>query len=219
MNVFDILGPVMIGPSSSHTAGADRIGKLARELLGAPPVKAEILLSGSFARTYKGHGTDRALIAGIMGFDPDDIRLREAPRLAAEAGISVTVSTGDIENAHPNTAKIHLWAADGNEIVVIGSSIGGGNVLVTEVNGMSVSITGQYTTLIVLHEDRPGVIAEVSEVLAAAGVNIADFRVSRKVKGGDAVMTIETDGCCGQDLNRVIARLPGIYSSTMIKPL
>ena len=216
MNVFDILGPVMIGPSSSHTAGAARIGRITLALLGAPAVKADIFLHGSFAKTYKGHGTDKALIAGIMGMSTDDSRIRRAPELAREQGLAVTITTGDIDGAHPNTARVALTDADGNRVSLLGSSIGGGNILVTEVNGMEVSITGQHTTLIVLHRDAPGTIAAVTEVMAEAGVNICNFRLSRQQKGGDAVMTIEIDGSFGPELNQV---LPNVFSSTMLQPI
>ena len=219
MNVFDILGPVMIGPSSSHTAGAARIGRITLALLGAPAVKADIFLHGSFAKTYKGHGTDKALIAGIMGMSTDDSRIRRAPELAREHGLAVTITTGDIDGAHPNTARVALTDADGNRVSLLGSSIGGGNILVTEVNGMEVSITGQHTTLIVLHRDAPGTIAAVTEVMAEAGVNICNFRLSRQQKGGDAVMTIEIDGSFGPELNQKIKVLPNVFSSTMLQPI
>ena len=219
MNVFDILGPVMIGPSSSHTAGAARIGRITLALLGAPAVKADIFLHGSFAKTYKGHGTDKALIAGIMGMSTDDSRIRRAPELAREQGLAVTITTGDIDGAHPNTARVALTDADGNRVSLLGSSIGGGNILVTEVNGMEVSITGQHTTLIVLHRDAPGTIAAVTEVMAEAGVNICNFRLSRQQKGGDAVMAIEIDGSFGQELNQKIKVLPNVFSSTMLQPI
>ena len=219
MNVFDILGPVMIGPSSSHTAGAARIGRITLALLGAPAVKADIFLHGSFAKTYKGHGTDKALIAGIMGMSTDDSRIRRAPELAREQGLAVTITTGDIDGAHPNTARVALTDADGNRVSLLGSSIGGGNILVTEVNGMEVSITGQHTTLIVLHRDAPGTIAAVTEVMAEAGVNICNFRLSRQQKGGDAVMTIEIDGRFGPELNQKIKVLPNVFSSTMLQPI
>lgn len=219
MNVFDILGPVMIGPSSSHTAGAARIGRITLALLGAPAVKADIFLHGSFAKTYKGHGTDKALIAGIMGMSTDDSRIRRAPELAREQGLAVTKTTGDIDGAHPNTARVALTDADGNRVSLLGSSIGGGNILVTEVNGMEVSITGQHTTLIVLHRDAPGTIAAVTEVMAEAGVNICNFRLSRQQKGGDAVMTIEIDGSFGPELNQKIKVLPNVFSSTMLQPI
>ena len=202
MNVFDILGPVMIGPSSSHTAGAARIGRITLALLGAPAVKADIFLHGSFAKTYKGHGTDKALIAGIMGMATDDSRIRRAPELAREQGLEVSITTGDIDGAHPNTARVTLTDVTGNTVSLLGSSIGGGNIFVKEVNGMEVSITGQHTTLIVLHRDAPGTIAAVTEVMADAGVNICNFRLSRQSRGGEAVMTIEIDGSFGPELRK-----------------
>lgn len=219
MNVFDILGPVMIGPSSSHTAGAARIGRITLALLGAPAVKADIFLHGSFAKTYKGHGTDKALVAGIMGMSTDDADIRRAPELAKERGLQVAITTGNIDGAHPNTAKVTLTDARGNSVSLLGSSIGGGNILVREVNGMEVSITGQRTTLIVLHKDAPGTIASVTEVMADAGVNICNFRLSRQHKGGEAVMTIEIDGSFGSELNDRIKVLPNIFSSTMLQPI
>lgn len=219
MNVFDILGPVMIGPSSSHTAGAARIGRITLALLGAPAVRADILLHGSFAKTYKGHGTDKALIAGVMGMSTDDGRIRRALELAQEQGLQVTITESEIDGSHPNTARVTLADAKGRTVTLLGSSIGGGNILVTEINGMGVSITGQYTTLIVLHRDAPGTIASVTEVMADAGVNICNFRLSRQQRGGQAVMTIEIDGSFGPELNKTIQTLPNIFSSTMLQPI
>lgn len=219
MNVFDILGPVMIGPSSSHTAGAARIGLITRALLGKPAVKAHIFLHGSFAKTYKGHGTDKALIAGILGMQTDDERIRFSLEIAKKEGLEIEIETGELEDAHPNTAEIVLTAADGQSVSLRGSSIGGGNIVVTQVNGMEVSLTGQHTTLIVLHRDAPGTIASVTELMAEHGVNICNFRLSRKTKGGQAVMTIEIDGNFGQELNDAINDLPNIFSSTMIQPI
>ncbi|MGI5977239.1 MAG: L-serine ammonia-lyase, iron-sulfur-dependent subunit beta [Candidatus Limivicinus sp.] len=219
LNAFDILGPVMIGPSSSHTAGAARIGRIAWALLGSEAVKADILLYGSFAKTYKGHGTDKALLAGIMGMETDDIRIRNAPQIARERGIAVTIRTSDLETAHPNTARITLTDAEGSTVSILGSSIGGGNILVTEVNGMDVSITGQQTTMFVLHQDKPGLIAAVTEVLYSAGVNICNFRLSRRRRGGQAVMTIELEGSFNPELNEKIKRLPYVFSSTMLRPV
>ena len=216
LNVFDIVGPVMIGPSSSHTAGAVRIGRVARALLGCEPVNAQILLHGSFAKTYKGHGTDKALIAGIMGMATDDERIRFSPRLAEEAGLSVSILPTEIDGAHPNTALITLADATGRTVSVQGASVGGGNILVTRVNGMEVHISGQYNTLIVLHQDTPGIIAAVTELLAESQVNICNFRLSRQKKGGVAVMTIEMDGGLDPALNGRIEALPHILSSTML---
>lgn len=219
MNVFDIVGPIMIGPSSSHTAGAARIGLVARALLGAQPVSAQIFLHGSFAKTYRGHGTDKALVAGILGMKPDDMRLRDSLTLAKEAGMSVTITPTTIENAHPNTALIVLTDAAGRTVRVQGASVGGGNILVTRVNEMAVEITGQDTTLIVLHRDAPGTIAAVTEEMGQHGVNICNFRLSRVQKGGMAVMTIEVDGSLDASVNAQIEKLPNVISSTLLAPM
>lgn len=219
MNVFDIVGPVMVGPSSSHTAGAARIGLVARALLGGEPVRADILLHGSFAKTWRGHGTDKALVAGILGLAPQDERLRESLTLAEAAGLAVTLREGELENAHPNTALVTLTDADGRTVSVQGASVGGGNILITKVNGMEVAVTGQYTALIVLHRDAPGTIAAVTEELGAHGVNICNFRLSRSEKGGAAVMTIEMDGSPEASLNDRVAGLPNVVSSTMLRPV
>ena len=219
MNVFDILGPVMIGPSSSHTAGAARLGLVALKLLGEPVLKAQILFHGSFAKTYKGHGTDKAVIAGIMGMATDDSRIRHAPEIAKEQGIDISISTAEFDGAHPNTAQITLTGVKGNTVSMMGCSVGGGNILVTKVNGLDVSLTGQYVTLIVLHKDTQGVIAAVTEVLSEAGVNICNFKLSRQHKGGNAVMTIELEGDFNQELNDRIQTLPNIISSTMLLPV
>lgn len=219
MNVFDIVGPVMVGPSSSHTAGAARIGLVARALLGGEPVRADILLHGSFAKTWRGHGTDKALVAGILGLAPQDERLRESLTLAEAVGLAVTLREGELENAHPNTARITLTDADGRTVSVQGASVGGGNILITRVNGMEVAVTGQYTALIVLHRDAPGTIAAVTEELGAHGVNICNFRLSRSEKGGAAVMTIEMDGSPEASLNDRVAGLPNVVSSTMLRPV
>lgn len=218
MNVFDMIGPVMIGPSSSHTAGAARIGYIASLLLGEAPVRADILLHGSFARTYKGHGTDKALIAGILGMRPDDGRIRYSPELARQQGLAVTLAPGQIEGAHPNTALITLWGKSGKQISVQGASIGGGSVRITQVNGMAVEITGQHITFIVLHRDAPGTIAAVTEMMAQQQVNICSFHLSRLEKGGTACMTIEVDGQIDPRLNDAIGRLPNILSSTVLVP-
>ena len=219
MNVFDIMGPVMIGPSSSHTEGAARIGLIARSLLEEAPVEVHILLHGSFAKTYKGHGTDKAIIAGILGMQADDSRIRFSPEIAGQEGIQVEITEGEIENAHPNTAEIVLKGKSGKKVSLRGSSVGGGNILVTRLNGMEVSLTGQNATLIILHKDAPGTIASVTDIISDYGANICNFRLARKSKGGQAVMTIETDGNFKEDLNEKIKKLPNIYSSTILLPI
>lgn len=218
MNVFDIIGPVMIGPSSSHTAGAARIGYIARQLLQARPVAARIVLYGSFAKTYKGHGTDKALIAGILGMEPDDARLRFSPRIAAEEGLAVTLDTAEDTDLHPNTAVITLTDEQGNAMTVRGASIGGGNIVIDAINGMPVRISGQHPSLIVQHRDRPGVIAEVTDLLADRGVNICNFSLSRRQKGGEAVMTIEMDGGLDEALADRVRALPDVMLCVTLLP-
>lgn len=217
MNVFDILGPVMIGPSSSHTAGAARIGLMTRALLGKTPVKAHIFLHGSFAKTYKGHGTDKALVAGILGMQTDDERIRFSLDVAKKEGLEIQIETGELEDTHPNTAEITLTAADGKRCLFGAAVLGGGNILITRVNGMEVALTGQNPALIVLHKDAPGTIAAVTELMAEYGVNICNFHLARETKGGLAVMTIESDSHFVPELNEKINRLENIYSSTMLE--
>ena len=217
--VLDIIGPVMIGPSSSHTAGACRLGRVACLLLGESAARARITLYGSFAKTYRGHGTDRALVAGIMGMATDDARLREALAIARERGLAVAFETDAGEGLHPNTARIELTAASGAHVELLGSSVGGGAILVTEIDGMAVNITGQRFTFVVLHTDEPGLIAAVTDVLAESGANICDFRLARVRKGGDAVMSIEVEGNVDARANKRIQRLRGVTSSIVIEPV
>jgi L-serine dehydratase len=219
MNVFDIIGPVMIGPSSSHTAGAVRLGQLARKILGERAVKADIQLSGSFAQTYRGHGTDKALIAGIMGMFSDDERIRNSLDIAAEEGLEFSFRPQDIPGTHPNTARIILTGENGAGCEIQGASIGGGNILVTEINGMAVSVTGQYNTLLILHHDKPGTIATVTNFMAYSGINIGNFRLSRPKKGGEAVMTIEVDGDVPEDLIHSLRILPNIINVILIREI
>ncbi len=197
MNVFDIIGPVMIGPSSSHTAGAVRLGRVANKVMNSKkPKEVRIELSGSFAKTYKGHGTDRALLAGIMGYKSYSDEIRDALQIATDRGIHYEFIPTEIPGAHPNTARIYVKAEDGSECTVQGASIGGGNIRVDYINGMKVDFTGEHNTILVLHEDRPGVIAAVTNLMREkySTVNIGNFRLSRPVKGGHAMMTIEIDG-------------------------
>lgn len=219
MNVFDIIGPVMIGPSSSHTAGAVRLGRVAGKILEEKAVRADIRLSGSFAQTYRGHGTDKALIAGIMGMHSDDERIRRSLALAEEEGLVYSFTAEDIRDAHPNTARIHLKGENGAECTIQGASIGGGNILITEIDGMEVSFTGQYNTLMVLHYDKPGTIAAVTNFMAYSGTNIGNFRLARKKKGGEAVMTIEVDGDVEESLIQSLRILPNVINVILIKAI
>ena len=206
--VFDIVGPVMIGPSSSHTAGAVRLGLMARKILGEPAVRADINLHGSFAQTYRGHGTDKALIAGILGFAPDDERIREALQLAEEQGISYRFQKVNLEQAHPNTAVIHLTGASGRTARVRGSSVGGGNIRIRNIDGYEVELTGTYPALITINHDRPGIITKVTQILARYEYNIAFMRVSRHSRGEMAMMILELDEPLDED---VVAECCEVY--------
>ncbi len=191
--LFDIAGPIMVGPSSSHTAGAVRLGAMARIILGERPAEARIKLHGSFAQTYRGHGTDKALIGGLLGFAPDDERIKSALTLAAGHGLKYAFSTVDLPDVHPNTALIELTGVSGQTRQVTGASVGGGNILITRIDGYPVRVTGRYHTLITIHDDKPGVIATVTRKLADEGVNIAFMQVSRQERGEEALMVIEAD--------------------------
>lgn len=191
--VFDIVGPIMIGPSSSHTAGAVRLGLMARKILGEKVLKAGIQLHGSFAQTYRGHGTDKALIAGILGFAPDDERIVSALNIAKNQGVAYSFQTIKLEDAHPNTAIIHLTGETGRVAKVCGASVGGGNIMITNINGYAVELTGEYPALITIHHDKPGVITQVTQILARYAMNIAFMRVSRQNRGESAMMIMELD--------------------------
>lgn len=221
MNVFDIIGPIMIGPSSSHTAGAVRLGGVARKILQQEPVEAIIELSGSFAKTYKGHGTDKALLAGIMGFASNSVEIKDAFKLADEKGIKYSFIPVEIPDAHPNTARMSLKAENGASCVVIGSSIGGGNIRVDYVNGMRVDFTGERNTILVMHKDRPGLIASVTNLMADKyrDVNIGNFRLSRPVRGGEAVMTIEIDGMPPEGMIEEIRNLADVMNVILMRAL
>ncbi len=211
-SIFDIVGPVMIGPSSSHTAGAVRLGNLARAIFGEQPSHATVLLHGSFASTGRGHGTDLAIVAGLLGFAPDDPRIRHALAFAEEAGMEVEFGTAELGDVHPNTAVLDLTAPDGRSMRVIGSSLGGGDVVVTDIDGFDVEATGELPMLVVEHEDKPGEIAAVSSILAENGVNIAAMRVSREARGGTALMLIETDAVVDAATVERVCAAPAIHS-------
>jgi L-serine dehydratase len=195
VSLFDILGPTMVGPSSSHTAGACRLGLMARAILGAAPRRATLRLHGSFAATGEGHGTHRALVGGLIGLAPDDLRLREAYDHAREAGLEWTFESVDLgEDAHPNTALIRVEGeGEGEAVEVRGASVGGGRIEVTEVDGFQVSLGGGYHTVVLLAHDQPGTIAAVAGILSSHGVNLATMRVDRTGRHQDALMTIEAD--------------------------
>ena len=217
MNLFDILGPVMVGPSSSHTAGAVRLGRTARRLLGeGTPRSAAITLYGSFAATGHGHGTDRALIAGLLGFQPDDERIAHSFDRAHDAGMAFTFTLSRTAEEHPNAARIDLVGESGKTISMIGCSPGGRRIMVIEMNGLRANFSGDLPTLIVQNVDQPGHVSEVTSMLAHKGVNIATMQLYRDYPGGNAVMIIETDKAVPQEGLTWLERSEGITRVTFI---
>ena len=216
MRLFDVLGPVMTGPSSSHTAGAVRIGSTARRLLGEQPAQAEILLYGSFAATGRGHGTDRALVAGLLGMQPDDDRIPNSFALAKASGLHYKIGSINLRGAHPNTAVLRLVGVSGRKLEVVGSSIGGGRINICQIDGITTNFGGDHNTLIVHNQDTPGHVAEVTTALAQRGINIATMQLYRSTAGGYAVMVLE----CDQPLpDALIAELRGMQGIVKVTGL
>lgn len=210
IGIFDVLGPIMIGPSSSHTAGAARLGKIARTIVNKPIKDVTFLLHGSFKETYKGHGTDRALVAGILGMMPDDERLRDALLIAEKEGLEVHFLPADLGQVHPNTVKILMTDCDDINWEVLGSSIGGGLVEIYEINGNKVKITGEYPTIITCHDDIPGTVSKVSTLFYDNDINIAHMTLVRSQKGKDATMTFEVDNNVSEELIAAIKAVEGV---------
>ena len=209
----------MVGPSSSHTAGAVRIGLVARKLLARPPIRAELLLHGSFAATGRGHGTDRALVAGLLGFEPDDTRIPDSFAYAKKAGLDFHFDTVQLRDAHPNSVLLRLWAEpDGKPMEVIGASIGGGRIEIREFNGIKLRFSAEAPTLIVKNRDNPGSVADVSYLISRRNINIATFQVNRSSRGGEAVMVIECDTPIRQELITAIRSMPDIVDAVGINP-
>ena len=214
MDIFDILGPVMIGPSSSHTAGAARIGYMARTLLAEEPEKAVIHLYGSFADTGPGHGTDRALVAGLLGCKPDDQRIPFAFDEARKAGLEFFIDEVDLREAHPNTAIIDVTGKGGKHLVLEAASLGGGRIRVSKIDGVDVSFTGEYNTLIIRNRDENGVLAAVTTILNQLRINVANMSMFRSRRGGDALMIIETDQHIKPHQVTFLSDLEGVLSVT-----
>lgn len=216
MNLFDIMGPIMVGPSSSHTAGAARMGRIARHLLGVPPQRAEILLHGSFAATGTGHGTDRALVAGLLDLAPDDVRLPASFQMAQEAGMEVVFGKTVLRDAHPNTALLKLSGPEGRAVEVQASSLGGGRVRVDAIDGLAASFSGELPTLVIRNLDTPGHVSRVSAILSRQMVNIATMQLYRDKRGGLAVMVIESDQPIGNEVVEDLRGQPGIVRVTYL---
>ena len=214
LDIFDILGPIMVGPSSSHTAGAVRIGNIARTLLGNEPVEAKLLLQCSFAETGRRHGTDRALVAGLLGMQPDDLDIPNSFALARERGLHFTFGEVQLREAHPNTVVLDLTGQGGEHLKVQACSIGGGRSQVDKLDDVPVGFTGEYNTLIIYNQDDCGYVSEVSKALSQAQVNIANMRLRRQGKGGLAIMVIEVDQKIPQSVITSLRKLEGIRKAT-----
>lgn len=216
VSLLDIIGPVMVGPSSSHTAGACRLGLLARGLVGGTPHTALIELHGSFARTGEGHGTDKALVAGMLGFRPDDERIRTALQIAEEEGLDYRFEKTTLsDSAHPNTVRMNLERGD-VKAYLVGSSLGAGRVLVTEIDGYPVEVTGNFHTIALVAEDKKGSVARITSILADHEINIATLRLTRKQRGGDAFMVIECDDSPGEGVRDELRSLDWVRWATRL---
>lgn len=214
--VFDLIGPVMVGPSSSHTAGANRIGYISKHIIGEDIEDVTFYLHGSFAKTHKGHGTDKALLAGILGCLPDDEKIRDAFELANQEGLTYHFEEVDLGDVHPNTTKIVAKTKTNHTWTIVGSSIGGGKIKITSINNMEVDFDGEFTTLITDHTDCPGIVSRITKILSDYHINIAFMKLFREVKGREALLIIETD----EDIPRVAAdeleKIEAIHSSKII---
>lgn len=214
MDIFDIIGPIMVGPSSSHTAGAVRIGYISQKLLQDKPIEGCIILHGSFADTGLGHGTDKAIVAGILGMKPDDIRIPNSFEIAKQNNFQFVIKKQNIKDAHPNTALITLTSEAGKKIEVQASSIGGGRIMVNKLDGIDVNFSGEKPTLIVHNLDQPGHVAKVTSMLSYNSVNIATMQLYRTKRGEYAVMVIETDQDIPKEAITMLDNSDGILKIT-----
>ena len=219
MNIFDIIGPVMVGPSSSHTAGAVRIGYISRKLMGEPVSKAQINLYGSFLATGKGHGTQKAIVAGLLGMKTDDMRIPQSFEIAKAKGIEFEFGEAVLKDAHPNTVQLCLIGQSGRQLEVVGESIGGARINIAKIDGIETNFSGDYPTLVVHNLDQPGHIAEVTSMLAHKSVNIATMQLYRSARGGEAVMVVECDQEIPKEGIDWLKRVEGIKKVTYLSAL
>ncbi len=219
ISVFDVLGPNMIGPSSSHTAGAAKIAYLAQKMITGPLLQVDFTLYGSFARTYRGHGTDRALLGGIMGFTTDDMRIRNSFEIAENEGIAFQFQPNEEEtDVHPNTVDIHMVNKAGQEMTVRGESLGGGKVRISRINKVQVDFTGEYSAVIVIQKDRPGVVAHITKALSDRNVNIAFMRLFREGKGDIAYTIVESDGHLPENIREELLKNEHVHDVMIVQP-
>lgn len=214
--VFDVAGPIMVGPSSSHTAGAARLGLIARRLCGERIVQADFLLHGSFAETYRGHGTDKALLAGILGIGSADYRLRDAFAIADAQGLSYRFLPTDLGEQHPNTVRFRLTTESGRECAVLGSSIGGSSVRIREIDGVAVNFSGDKPILVTSHRDEPGVVARVTAILYREGINIGNMQISRDEASSVACMYLELEGKIPAGLRERLGGVEGLHKVLLL---
>ncbi|MDD2426653.1 MAG: L-serine ammonia-lyase, iron-sulfur-dependent subunit beta [Eubacteriales bacterium] len=210
-SLFDIIGPVMVGPSSSHTAGAVRIGLVARSIFGMTPEEVRIVLFGSFAHTYQGHGTDLALISGLLGLPTSSEKIRQAYDMAEEANMKVTIETSDEPTEHANTVDLYLKSSGGHSLSLRGVSLGGGTIDITRIDGFDIHLSGENPAILVFYKDQPGIITQVTGVLSKADINISNMEVSRTAKGERALMLLATDGEIPPQAMEDIGRISQIY--------
>lgn len=218
-SIFDIIGPIMIGPSSSHTAGALKIGKVARRFVNKTIVSADFILHGSFWKTYRGHGTDKALIAGVLGYAMDDERIKDVEQYVKKEQISVSFRGADLGRVHPNTVKIILTFEDGEQFYLVGSSVGGGQIQIVNINGFEVSFSGDYPSIFIQHKDQVGIISKVTTVLSMYfQINIANMHIARKLRGENAFSIIEIDDRIHEDLLEKLKTIEGIQELRHFNP-
>ncbi|MCI6305758.1 MAG: L-serine ammonia-lyase, iron-sulfur-dependent subunit beta [Subdoligranulum sp.] len=219
ISAFDVMGPNVIGPSSSHTAGAEIIAFLAQKMITPPLVRVNFTLYGSFAKTYHGHGTDRALLGGIMGFSADDTRIRDSFDIAAKRGLAYSFTPNETEtDIHPNTVDIRMENAEGQVMTVRGESLGGGKVRIVRINGVKVDFSGEYNALIVVQQDKPGVVAHITNILSEHGVNIAFMRLFREAKGHTAYTIVESDERLPEGVSKLLRQNPNITDVMVVQP-
>lgn len=217
-SIFEMIGPIIVGPSSSHTGGVVRIGLVAHQVLGEVPTDVEVTWYNSFATTYEGHGSDRAVMAGLMGFKTDDLRIRDALTLAGEQGIRHSFKTvGSASTYHPNTIEIHAWKGD-NHCTVLGESLGGAVVNIKEVDGFTANFSAGLNTLIIWADDIKGSIAFIANVLSHDDCNIATMSCSRKARNAQACLTLEMDSAPRQSTLEYLASLAWVHKLRTFGP-
>ena len=218
LGLFDVIGPEMVGPSSSHTSGAATIAWMARQIFSGTPSKVTFVLYGSFAETYKGHGTDRALIGGMRGYKSNDVRIRDAYAYARKNWLAVDfIVDKETQVSHPNTVDVIMTDEEGHELLIRGESVGGGRVRIRRLNNIEVDFTGEYSTMIIGHQDVTGTVAYITNCLAEASVNVAKLKLFREGKGLKAFTVIETDSTISEELKEKILQYETVTSVDLIE--